>query len=148
MDVSTTIMKKEGVDVEVVRFIDYFIAPGVHADMTQHGWEKDEWLKVYDKILAADILVVDTPIWLGNKSSQATSLIERLYAMSGKKNDKGQYVYYGKVAGCIVNGNEDGVKAVAQNVMYALQHIGYSIPPQADAGWLGEIGPGPNYGDP
>jgi multimeric flavodoxin WrbA len=62
-------------------------------------------------------------------------------------NDDGQYAYYGRVGGCLVTGNEDGVKHVAMNVLYSLQHLGYTIPPQADAGWIGEVGPGPSYGD-
>ena len=59
----------------------------------------------------------------------------------------GQWLYYGKVGGCLITGNEDGIKHCASNVLYSLQHIGYSIPPQADAGWIGEAGPGPSYGD-
>lgn len=62
-------------------------------------------------------------------------------------NDKGQYLFYGKVGGTIITGNGDGVKHCAMGVLYALQHLGYSIPPQADAGWIGEVGPGPSYGD-
>ena len=56
--------------------------------------------------------------------------------------------YYGRVGGCLITGNEDGIKHCAMNVLYSLQHIGYSIPPQADAGWIGEAGPGPSYLDP
>ena len=63
-------------------------------------------------------------------------------------HDRGQYLYYGRVGGCLITGNEDGVKHCAQNVLYTLQHIGYTIPPQADAGWIGEAGPGPLYLDP
>jgi multimeric flavodoxin WrbA len=74
-------------------------------------------------------------------------VIERLYGESGKLNDKGQYIYYGRVGGCIVTGNEDGIKHCAMTVLYALQHLGYTIPPQADAGWIGEAGPGPSYAD-
>jgi multimeric flavodoxin WrbA len=62
-------------------------------------------------------------------------------------NDAGQYAYYGKVGGVIVTGNEDGIKHVAMNVLYSLQHLGCVIPPQADAGWIGEAGPGPSYLD-
>lgn len=96
---------------------------------------------------AANILIIGTPIWLGERSSVATKLIERLYAMSALQNEKGQYVFYGKAGGCLVTGNEDGIKHCAMGILYALQHIGYSIPPQADAGWIGEAGPGPSYGD-
>ncbi len=142
-----TIMEKEQVSVEEIRFIDHEIATGIYPDMTENGWEKDEWPQLFKKIIAADILIVGTPIWLGEKSSEAQKLIERLYAMSAKTNDKGQYIYYGKVGGCIITGNEDGVKHCAMGILYALQHVGYSIPPQADSGWIGEVGPGPSYGD-
>ena len=147
IDVSATIMKSENVSVEIIRFVDYDIAPGVYYDMTQHGVEKDAWPDIWKKIDAADILIIGTPIWLGEKSSEATKLIERLYAMSGKQNDKGQYYFYGKVGGCIITGNEDGIKHCSMNLLYSLQHVGYSIPPQADCGWIGEAGPGPSYMD-
>jgi multimeric flavodoxin WrbA len=74
-------------------------------------------------------------------------LVERLYACSSLLNSKGQYAYYGKVGGCLITGNEDGVKHCAMNILYSLQHLGCTIPPQADAGWIGEVGPGPSYGD-
>ena len=147
MEVSTNIMKSEGVEVEYLRLVDYTIAPGVLPDMTEEGAQKDDWPEIYAKVMSADILIIGTPIWLGEKSSVATRLIERLYGMSGKTNDKGQYIYYGKVGGCVITGNEDGVKHCAMGILYALQHIGYSIPPQADCGWLGEVGPGPSYLD-
>ena len=93
--------------------------------------------------MAADILVLGMSIWLGEKSSIATQIVERLYGNSHLLNDAGQYAYYGRVGGCLVTGNEDGVKHCAMNVLYSLQHLGYTIPPQADAGWIGEAGPGP-----
>jgi multimeric flavodoxin WrbA len=105
------------------------------------------WPDIFQKVLAADILVVGTPIWLGEKSSVCTHLIERLYGNSSLLNDNGQYAYYGRVGGCIVTGNEDGIKHCSMSVLYGLQHLGYTIPPQADAGWIGEAGPGPSYGD-
>lgn len=147
IDVSANIMEKEGVDVEHIRLADYDIAIGVQPDMTKHGADKDDWPELFKTIFRADILVIGTPIWLGERSSIASLLIERLYSMSGHQNDKGQYLYYGKVGGCIITGNEDGVKHCAMNTLYALQHLGYSIPPQADAGWIGEVGPGPSYLD-
>ncbi|MEX2568256.1 MAG: flavodoxin family protein [Cyclobacteriaceae bacterium] len=147
MDVSIKIMESEGVDVEVIRLADHEIPVGVQPDMTKGGAAIDDWPKLYKKIAAADILVIGTPIWLGERSSVASKLIERLYAMSGLQNDKGQYVYYGKAGGCLITGNEDGVKHCAMGMLYALQHLGYSIPPQADAGWIGEVGPGASYGD-
>jgi len=147
MDRSIDIMKKEGVSVDTIRFIDHDVASGVYPDMTEYGWQTDEWPTLFKRIFEADICVIGTPIWLGEKSSEATKLIERFYAMSGQQNDKGQYLFYGKVGGAIITGNEDGVKHCAMGMLYALQHIGYSIPPQADCGWIGEVGPGPSYLD-
>lgn len=147
MKVSEDIMKKERVEVDHIRLVDYEVANGVYPDMKQKGWKKDEWPELFKRIFAADLLIIGTPIWLGEKSSVATKLIERLYAMSGEQNKKGQYLYYGKVGGCIITGNEDGIKHCAMNMLYALQHLGYSIPPQADCGWIGEVGPGPSYLD-
>jgi multimeric flavodoxin WrbA len=144
---SRKIMEKHGVKTEVIRTIDHDIATGVWPDMREHGWEHDTWPYLYKKVQAADILVVAGPIWLGDNSSQTKKLIERLYACSGEVNKDGQYVYYGKVGGCLITGNEDGIKHCAMNILYSLQHIGYTIPPQADAGWVGEAGPGLSYGD-
>jgi len=76
-----------------------------------------------------------------------TRVVERLYSMSGQLNDAGQYLYCGRAAGVVVTGNEDGIKHVAMNVLYSLQHLGYAVPPNADAGWIGEAGPGPSYLD-
>jgi multimeric flavodoxin WrbA len=148
IDVSAHIMKKNGIHVGQVRAIDRDIATGVWPDMTEHGWATDDWPAIYQQVLAADILVLAGPIWLGDNSSVMKQVIERLYACSHLLNDAGQYAYYGRVAGCLITGNEDGVKHCAMNVLYSLQHLGYSIPPQADAGWIGEAGPGPSYLDP
>ena len=147
MENSAAIMEKHGVTVTRFRAADHDIAPGVYPDMTERGWPVDDWPAIGKAVMAADILVVGTPIWLGEKSSICNRVIERLYALSGELNSNGQYAYYGKAGGCIVTGNEDGVKHVAMNVLYSLQHLGYCIPPQADAGWIGEAGPGPSYLD-
>ena len=146
--VSAGILRAQGVGVEVIRSIDHEIATGVYPDMTEHGWARDEWPAIYTRILAADILVLCGPIWLGDNSSETKKIIERLYACSHLLNADGQYAYYGRAGGCLITGNEDGVKHCAMNVLYSLQHLGYTIPPQADAGWIGEVGPGPSYLDP
>jgi multimeric flavodoxin WrbA len=146
-DRSIDIMRKQGVHVDVVRAVDHEIPPGVYPDMTEHGWERDEWPAIFAQVMAADILVLVTPIWLGEKSSVCTKVIERLYGNSAELNDRGQYAYYGRVGGAVITGNEDGVKHCAMNMLYSLQHLGFVIPPQADAGWVGEAGPGPSYLD-
>ena len=147
IDISKAILEKNSVSVDVVRAVDYDIAYGVWPDMKAHGWEADDWPGILGKVMAADILVITSPIWLGEKSSVCTKVIERLYASSGQLNASGQYAYYGRVGGCLITGNEDGAKHCSMNILYSLQHLGYVIPPQADAGWLGEAGPGPSYLD-
>jgi len=148
IDISKAIMEKNGISVEVVRPVDYKIAYGVWPDMKEHGSKNDDWPELYQNVKVANILVITSPIWLGEKSSVCTKVIERLYSTSGELNDHGQYAYYGRVGGCLITGNEDGAKHCSMNILYSLQHLGYVIPPQADAGWLGEVGPGPSYLDP
>jgi len=148
IDRSRVLMERQGVRVEEIRAVDHVLAPGVYPDMTEHGAAADDWPQLYARVLAADILVLAGPIWLGDNSSLMKRVIERLYACSSLLNDRGQYAYYGRVGGCLITGNEDGVKHCAMNVLYSLQHLGYVIPPQADAGWVGEAGPGPSYLDP
>jgi len=147
IDVSAAIMEANRVDVEVLRPVDYAIAPGVYKDMTAHGAATDDWPAIYEKVQRAHILVLGSPIWLGEKSSVCQQVIERLYATSSELNDRGQYAYYNRVGGCLITGNEDGIKHCSMGILYALQHLGYVIPPQADAGWIGEAGPGVSYGD-
>ena len=146
MDKAAGIMEAEGVTVEHIYALDHDIAYGMIKDGAEDG-QKDDWPNIQQKIMAADILVLGTPIWLGDKSSVATLVIERMYAYSGDTNTKGQYLYYGKTGGCVITGNEDGIKHCARDILYAMQHVGYMIPPQADCGWIGEAGPGPSYGD-
>ena len=128
--------------------VDHEIATGVWPDMTEHGWERDDWPAIFEQVMAADILV------LARRSGSARSRRCARRSSSGStatrtcSTTQGQYAYYGRVGGCLVTGNEDGVKHCAMNVLYSLQHLGYVIPPQADAGWIGEAGPGPSYLDP
>ena len=147
MNASAEIMQKQGIEVEHIHMLSYDVPHGIYPDMTEHGWDRDDWPELWEKVKAADILIIGTPIWLGEESSVCRLLIDRLYAMSGELNDKGQSIFYGKVGATIVTGNEDGIKHVAMTTGFAMNHLGYSIAPQADAGWIGEAGPGPSYGD-
>ena len=126
-DLSIAIMRRLGVAVEVIRAVDHEIAAGVYPDMTEHGWERDDWPAIYERVMAANVLVVTTPIWLGEKSSVCTRVIERLYGNSHLLNDAGQWAYYGRVGGCIVTGNEDGAKHCAMSILFSLQHVGFVI---------------------
>jgi multimeric flavodoxin WrbA len=142
------IMERSGVRVDEVRTVDHVIPPGVWPDMREHGYDRDDFPDLYrELVVPADIVVLAGPIWLGDQSSQTRKIIERLYAYSGDVNAAGQWSYYGKVGGAVTTGNEDGGKHVSAQILYALQHIGLTVPPQSDAYWVGEAGPGPSYLD-
>ncbi|TFB24058.1 flavodoxin family protein [Filobacillus milosensis] len=137
------ILSKEDVETETVRLADYNIYRGISGDMGKG----DEWPQIFEKVRDADVIIIGTPLWLGEKSSLATLAIERLYGSSGETNNKGQSIYYNKVGGVVVTGNEDGAKHAAASILYGLSHIGFVIPPNVDAYWVGEAGPGPSYMD-
>lgn len=147
MEAVSRLLEANGVQVDTLRAIDHRIATGMAPDMATDGWSEDEWPAIFERVKAADILVLGTPLWLGEKSSVCTRVIERLYSSSGEYNAKGQFTYVDKVAGWVVTGNEDGVKHASMNIAYSLSHIGFTIPPNPDCGWIGEIGPGKSFGD-
>jgi len=144
----TGIFGQLGVRVDEVRTVDHEIPHGLWPDMRQHGYERDDFPAIYRELVEpADIIIIAGPIWLGDQSSLTRKAIERLYAYSSEINDAGQWSYYGKVGGALTTGNEDGGKHVSAQILYALQHIGLTVPPQSDAYWVGEAGPGPSYLD-
>ncbi|MCT2535999.1 flavodoxin family protein [Aquibacillus koreensis] len=134
-------LEKEGIETEELRITDYHISFGMKPDMG----DGDEWPIILKKVSEADIIVIGTPIWIGEKSSVSTLVMERLYASSAETNEHGQSIYYNKAGGAIVTGNEDGAKESAKSIIYGLQHIGFTIPPNVDAYWVGEAGPGPSF---
>ncbi|MEV8047805.1 flavodoxin family protein [Streptomyces griseoluteus] len=136
-------LKGYGVEVDVVRAVDLNIAPGVETDMGNG----DEWPRVHEKLLAAEILVIASPTWVGHPSSVAQRVLERMDAMIGETDDAGRPVAYNRVAGVVVTGNEDGAHHVISEIDGALVDIGYTIPGQAWTYWHLGPGPGPNYLD-
>ena len=132
IEVSKAILTKKKLNIEEIQFINHQVATRVYPDMTENGWDTDEWPSLSKRIMDADVLTVGTPIWSGEKSSEGQKLIARFYAMSSQTNDKGHYIFYGKVGGCIVTDNEDGIRRFAMDLHYSLQQLGYSIPPHAD----------------
>ena len=116
--------------------------------MKEHGWEKDDWPKIYEKVKKANILVISSPIWLGEKSSVCTKIIERLYSTSSDLNEAGT-VRLLRARGRMPHHWQRGRgQALLDEHTVLLTAPGYAIPPQADAGWIGEAGPGPSYLDP
>ncbi|MDM5198001.1 flavodoxin family protein [Fictibacillus enclensis] len=142
IDEVVKIFDKKEMVTEIVTLADYNIEYGVTGEAIS---DQDEWPVIYEKVKEADILVIGSPIWLGQQSSLTTVLIERLYGASSETNEQGQYIFYNKVGGVVVTGNEDGAKHVSRSVIYALSHIGFTIPPNVDTYWVGEAGPGPSY---
>ena len=143
------IFEANGASTEILRPVDYEIPAGLKHDCTgMDGYERDDWPGLQAKIDAADIVIIGTSVWLGEKSSVCNRVFERMYGYTHDLNEKGQYRDYGKVGATIITGNEDGVKHCAMSVLFSLSHMGFTVPPQADAGWMGEAGPGPSYMDP
>lgn len=135
------VFKQKQVETEIIRVMDYHIAFGVEANMG----DGDEWPLIADKIKDADILLVGTPIWIGEKSSVAKMVMERITGSGSETDDKGQPIYYNKVAGVVVTGNEDGAKHAARDILFTLAHYGFTIPPNPLCYWVGDAGPGPSY---
>ena len=129
VDKAVAIFKELGVESEVVRVVDHKVAFGVSSD----EGEGDEWPLILEKIKACNILVIATPIWFGVLSSVAKMVIERLDGtyMEGDP-ETGQYPLYGKAAGVIVTGNEDGAHDVCSTILFSLTHLGCTVPPNAD----------------
>lgn len=136
--------REQGVETEILRVVDYQVKFGVSSD----EGEGDEWPKILTKIKAADILVMATPIWFGVRGSVCQMVFERLDGTYAEGDDTtGQFPLYGKVAGVIVTGNEDGAHDVASNTLYNFTHLGCTVPPNVDTYWVGPAGPGPSYLD-
>ncbi|MCK9250624.1 MAG: flavodoxin family protein [Solirubrobacteraceae bacterium] len=137
-DVVLAALREHDVQTEQVRVVDHRVEPGVVSDAVVDG---DEWPEIRERILAAEILVIATPTWIGQPSSVAKRVLERMNAMLAETDDAGRPVAYGRVAGVVVTGNEDGAHHCIGEISGALNDIGYTIPGQAWTYW--NKGPGP-----
>lgn len=132
---------KHEVESEIIRVVDHNIKPGVSSD----EGDGDEWPAIRSKILASNILIMASPTWLGQMSSIAKRVLERMDAMLSEKDERGQWVAYNHVAGFVVTGNEDGAHHVINEMSGALLDIGFTIPGQAWTYWNKGSGPGESY---
>jgi multimeric flavodoxin WrbA len=132
-----------GATYEVVRIADHVVHPGVTTD----EGDGDQWPEIHEKILAAEILIIATPIWMGQPSSVSKRVIERMDAMLSETDGDGRPVAYDRVAGFVVTGNEDGAHHVIAELAQGLIDIGYTVPGQAWTYWHLGPGPGPDYLD-
>jgi len=135
-------VRELGVETSTIRVVDHEIPHGVESDMG----EGDDWPAILERVRGAQILVMATPIWFGVRGSVLQKVVERLDGTYAEGDPiTGQYPLYGKVAGCIVTGNEDGAHDACSTTLYNLTHLGCTIPPNVDCYWVGDAGPGPSY---
>ncbi|MFG2768057.1 flavodoxin family protein [Streptomyces rubiginosohelvolus] len=134
---------RHDVQGEIVRVADHDVRPGIGVEMG----DGDAWPAIREKVLAADILLIATPIWLGHPSSVCQRVLERLNAESSETDDRGRPHTYGKVAAVAVVGNEDGAHKVSADVFQGLNDVGFSLAPGAVTYWVGEAMQGTDYQD-
>jgi multimeric flavodoxin WrbA len=134
---------EHGVTGTVVRLVDHDVRPGVQKDMG----DGDAWPAIRAQVLAADILVVATPIWMGQPSSVTKRALERLDAELSETDDQGRLLTYGKVAAVAVVGNEDGAHHCSAEIFQALDDVGFTIPAAAVTYWVGRAMESTDYQD-
>jgi multimeric flavodoxin WrbA len=134
---------KHGVTGSVVRVVDHDVKPGVEVDMG----EGDEWPAIREEMMAADILIVSTPTWVGHMSSVAQRVLERLDGELSETDDSGRPLITGKVAVTAVVGNEDGAHKITADLMQGLNDMGFTIPAQGGTYWNDEAMGSRDYQD-
>lgn len=139
-DVART-FARHGVEAETVHAAAHNILPGTRSD----EGPGDEWPALRAKVMAADIVVIGSPIWIGQPSSIAKRVLERLDAFIAETGDDGRMPSYGKVGAVAVVGNEDGAHHVGGEVYQALNDLGFSLAPNAMTYWVGEARSGQEY---
>lgn len=117
-------LQERGVVTEMIRVVDHVVEPGVVSESMTDG---DEWPGLHEKVVDADILIIATPTWLGQQSSVAKRVLERMDAMLSETKGDGRPVAYDKVAGVVVTGNEDGAHHCIAEISGALNDIGYTL---------------------
>ncbi|WP_269187959.1 flavodoxin family protein [Modestobacter sp. VKM Ac-2983] len=132
-----------GVEGELLRVVDHDVKPGVEVDMG----DGDAWPSIREKILAADVLLLATPTWVGHMSSVAQRVVERLDAEISETDDQGRPLVFGKVGIVAVVGNEDGAHKISADLFQALDDVGFTVPAQGATYWNGEAMHGTDYQD-
>lgn len=136
-------LAEHDVDGALIRVADHDVRPGVSSD----EGDGDEWPAIRDQVLGADILVLGTPIWMGQPSSVCKRVLERMDAFISETDDGGRMISYDRVAVVTTVGNEDGAHHVAAECYQALSDVGFTIPPNGQAYWVGEAMGSTDYKD-
>jgi multimeric flavodoxin WrbA len=129
-------MKEFGVSSEIIRLSDKKIPVGVRYRESKD----DDWPAIAKKIRETDILIMATPIWWGNRSSLMQRVIERLDAFDEEYIKQGRSALFNKVAGIVITGSEDGAQHTMGTIMLVLTWMGFTLPPECGAYWVGEVG--------
>lgn len=133
--VAETLREKENVESEIVRLRDYDIQPGTRTDI-----DDDDWPKILDRVLAADIIIFATPVWWGIQSSLIQRVIERMDELNDELLATGKSRFQNKTGGIVITGGEDGAEHIIGNVLNFMSWNGFTIPPAPSVSWLGELG--------
>lgn len=133
--------KHAEIDSEIVRLADYQIDVGLGFKES----DSDQWPEIVEKIKAADVIIFATPIWWGQRSSLMQRAIERLDAFDEEVIAGGRAELLNKVAGVVITGSEDGAQQVLGSILEVLTFMNFTIPPQACAYWVGEVGDDPKH---
>lgn len=146
IDKAIALFERQGVESEVIRVIDHHIEQAYWEDWEGEKHERpDEWPAILARIEAADIVIFATPITGGMCSSAGHVVLEKLALLDELVEERGQFPFYGKVAGVIVTGAEDGAHHVASRVLFLMSRLGFTVPPNSETYWLGPAGTGPGY---
>lgn len=136
-------LAEHGVEGELLRVVDHDVKPGVEVDMG----DGDAWPSIREQVLAADVLLIATPTWVGQMSSVANRVVERLDAEISETDDQGRPHTFGKVGIVAVVGNEDGAHKISADLFQALDDVGFTVPAQGATYWNGEAMHGTDYQD-
>jgi multimeric flavodoxin WrbA len=136
-------LERFDVETEVIRAVDHDIKPGTDHDMGSG----DAWPPLRAKLIAADLVVIASPIWLGQPSSVAKRVLERIDAFIEELDEKNRMMAFGKVGLVAVVGNEDGAHHVAAEIYQAMNDLGFSLAPVAVTYWVGEAMTGKEYSE-
>jgi len=137
----TAELERLGAETQMLRIADYNVKTGIKSNLG----EGDEWPLILEKLLAADILIMATPTWVGTLSSMAMKALERINGLYTAKDKEGRPVTFNKVAGFVVTGEEDGARHVVAEITHAMMDVGFTIPPQSYTYWNNGPGPGGSY---
>ena len=133
--VAETFRDKENVESEIVRLRDYDIQPGTRTEV-----DDDDWPRILDRVLAADIIIFATPVWWGIQSSLIQRAIERMDELNDELLATGKSKFQNKTGGIVITGGEDGAEHIIGNILNFMSWNGFTIPPAPSVSWLGELG--------